>query len=184
MKTYFGKVLVFTPKVHRDNRGHFFQSFDKEMTGYIQQEFIQDNQSYSHKSVIRGLHYQYEQPQGKLVRVVNGAAIDFFVDIRKDSPTYGQYDCVELDTINNRVVWIPPGFAHGFATLKDDTVLLYKCTTYYNKEGESGIDPFDKDIGIEWPYKRDQAIFSERDSKLQSFSEYGKDIKFDLLERK
>ena len=119
---------------------------------------------------------------GKLVRVVRGSAIDYFVDIRKDSPTYGQYDNVKLSAENNTIIWIPPGFAHGFLSLEDHTTVLYKCTAYYNKYGEGGINPFDSEINIDWPIGRKDTILSEKDLKSQSLSEYSKDTKFNLQE--
>ena len=117
---------------------------------------------------------------GKLVRVVRGSAIDYFVDIRKDSPTYGQYDKVKLSADNHTMIWIPQGFAHGFLSLEDHTTVLYKCTAYYNKAGEAGINPFDPEINIDWPIDRGLATLSEKDANSQSLVEYTKDIKFNL----
>ena len=184
MKTFFNDVILFHPIVHKDDRGLFFQSYDERISKFINKKFVQDNHSYSHKNVIRGLHYQWDSPMGKLIRVVRGAAIDYFVDIRKNSPTYGQYNCVELNTENNNMIWIPEGFAHGFISLEDHTTVLYKCTTYYNNKGESGINPWDKDIGIKWPVNISSAILSTKDANSQSFKEYSEDIKFNLLEKK
>ena len=124
------------------------------------------------------MHYQWDSPMGKLIRVVRGSVIDYFVDIRRDSSTYGEYDCVELNTTNNSIIWIPPGFAHGFASLEDNTTVVYRCTSYYNKNGESGINPFDKSLGIEWPFDTSEAIVSEKDRTSQLLREYSKDIKF------
>ena len=182
MKVYFNDVATFTPQVYKDHRGTFFQSYDKILSGHINENFVQDNHSYSHKNVIRGLHYQWDKPMGKLVRVVRGSAIDYFVDIRKGSPTYGQYDKVKLSAENNTIIWIPSGFAHGFLSLEDHTTVLYKCTTYYNKHGEGGINPFDPEINIDWSIARKDAILSEKDLISQSLSEYSKDIKFNLQE--
>tara|TARA_B100000686_G_C16613017_1_gene874864 strand:+ start:46 stop:600 length:555 start_codon:yes stop_codon:yes gene_type:complete len=184
MKRFFNDVILFTPTVYHDHRGLFFQSFDKQVQDVTGHEFVQDNHSYSHKNVIRGLHYQWDSPMGKLVRVVRGSAIDYFVDIRKDSPTYGQYDCVELNTENYSMIWIPEGFAHGFVSLEDHTTVLYRCTAYYNPVGESGINIFDPDIAIDWPIKKEDALISERDVNSQSFQEYSKNIKFNLPEQK
>jgi len=178
MKRFFNEVILFAPTVFKDNRGLFFQSYDASITDHIQQDFVQDNHSYSHANVVRGLHYQWDEPMGKLVRVVRGAAIDYFVDIRRGSPTYGQYDSVVLDTHNSQMIWIPEGFAHGFLSLEDHTTVLYKCTAYYNKDGEAGINPFDPDIAIEWSIDKKDAIISDRDLKSQSFLEYSQDIKF------
>ena len=184
MKRFFDDIILFTPTVYEDNRGMFFQSYDESISRYINENFVQDNHSYSHKNVIRGLHYQWDKPMGKLVRVVMGSAIDYFVDIRKNSPTFGQYDSVLLSAENNKMIWIPEGFAHGFLSAEDHTTVLYKCTSYYNKFGESGINPFDPEINIDWPIDRKDAIISEKDMNSQLFSEYSKDIKFNLLERR
>jgi dTDP-4-dehydrorhamnose 3,5-epimerase len=184
MKRFFNDVILFTPTVYQDNRGVFFQSFDKEIQDVIGEEFVQDNHSYSHKNVIRGLHYQWDKPMGKLLRVVRGSAIDYFVDIREGSPTYGQYDCVELNEDNYKMIWIPEGFAHGFISLSDHTTVLYKCTAYYNSAGESGINVFDPDINIQWPVDKEEIIISDRDLQSLSFKEYTKDIKFKLRRNK
>jgi len=184
MKTFFNDVIVFTPEVYKDNRGLFFQSYDDTISEHINENFVQDNHSYSHKNVIRGLHYQWDKPMGKLVRVVRGSVVDCFVDIRKNSLTFGQYDSVVLSAENNKMIWIPAGFAHGFLSLENHTTVLYKCTAYYNKFGESGINPFDPEINIDWVIDREDAIISDKDIKSQSFLEYSKDIKFNLLERR
>ncbi len=184
MKRFFDDVVLFKPVIHRDNRGMFFQSFDKTISDIIKQDFVQDNHSVSRANVIRGMHYQWDSPMGKLIRVVRGSAIDYFVDIRKNSSTYGQYDCVELNATNNNIVWIPPGFAHGFASLEDNTTVVYRCTSYYNRMGESGINPFDEALGIEWPFDISKAIVSEKDRSSQSLEKYSQDIKFNLPEKK
>tara|TARA_R110000824_G_scaffold28264_11_gene95226 strand:- start:6916 stop:7455 length:540 start_codon:yes stop_codon:yes gene_type:complete len=178
MKRFFNDVILFRPTVYADERGMFFQSFDKTISDVIKQEFVQDNHSVSHKNVIRGMHYQWDSPMGKLIRVVKGSVMDYFVDIRENSATYGQYNCVELNTINNNIIWIPPGFAHGFASLENNTTVVYRCTSYYNKSGESGINPFDEALGIEWPFDISKTIISEKDLSSQLLKEYSKDIKF------
>jgi len=182
MKRFFNDVMLFTPTAYEDSRGMFFQSYDESISSHINEEFVQDNHSYSHKNVIRGLHYQWDKPMGKLVRAVRGAAIDYFVDIRKNSPTFGEHDSVLLSAENRKMIWIPEGFAHGFLSLEDHTTVLYKCTSYYNKNGEAGINPFDPDINIKWGVEKKEAIISEKDLNSQSFWEYTKDIKFILLE--
>jgi dTDP-4-dehydrorhamnose 3,5-epimerase len=184
MKKYFDSVYVFEPEVYSDHRGFFFQSFDEKISELLKEEFVQDNHSCSRKNVIRGLHYQWDQPMGKLIRVVRGRAIDYFVDIREGSPTYGQYDCVVLTAENHKMVWIPEGFAHGFVSLEDDTTVLYKCTAKYNKEGEAGINPFDPVLNIQWPIKSKEALMSYKDRKAQSFEEYSKNIKFNYRDKK
>ncbi len=147
-------VLVLEPKVFGDARGFFFESFNQkvfqETTG-LHVDFVQDNHSRSTKSTLRGLHYQVQQPQGKLVRVVRGAVFDVAVDIRKASPTFGKWVGTELSEDNHRQFWIPPGFAHGFMVLSESADFLYKTTDYYAPQHERCIAWNDTDIGIEWP---------------------------------
>jgi len=178
MKNIFKDIKVFNPKVFVDKRGIFFESYSFEMEGILKQEFAQDNHSYSYKNVIRGLHYQWDKPMGKFVRVASGAIIDYFVDIRKDSPTYGQYDSIHLSGENKIAIWIPPGFAHGFETLEDSAIVLYKCTAFYNKGGESGINPLDKQINIPWKMDKSDMIISDKDASSQTFAEYSLEPKF------
>ena len=178
MKTFFNDVVVFEPTIFTDHRGYFFQSFDRKVSDVIGTNFVQDNHSVSHKNVIRGMHYQWQEPMGKLVRVVRGSIIDFFIDIREGSPTYGQYNQIKLSGKNNKMVWIPGGFAHGFISLENNTTVLYRCTAYYNKEKESGINIFDNDINIKWPIDKKDAIISIKDLEAQSFKEYSKNKKF------
>tara|TARA_R110000796_G_scaffold187024_1_gene303941 strand:- start:2444 stop:3010 length:567 start_codon:yes stop_codon:yes gene_type:complete len=178
VKRFFNDVILFEPNVFKDNRGYFYQSFDQEISDVIGNNFVQDNHSVSHKNVIRGLHYQWDNPMGKLVRVVKGSVVDCFVDIRDGSPTYGEYDCVELSEESHNMLWIPGGFAHGFASLEDNTTLLYRCDAYYNKEKESGINIFDTDINIDWKIDKKHVIMSNKDLNAQSFKDYSKDKKF------
>ena len=147
-------VLVLEPKVFGDARGFFLESFNQrafnQATG-LEVEFVQDNHSRSAKGVLRGLHYQLQQPQGKLVRVVRGAVFDVAVDIRESSPHFGHWVGVELNEDNHRQLWIPPGFAHGFLVLSDSADFLYKTTDYYAPEHERAILWNDPSIGIDWP---------------------------------
>ena len=147
-------VLVLEPKVFGDARGFFLESFNQrafnQATG-LEVEFVQDNHSRSAKGVLRGLHYQLQQPQGKLVRVVRGAVFDVAVDIRRSSPHFGRWVGVELNEDNHRQLWIPPGFAHGFLVLSDSADFLYKTTDYYAPEHERAILWNDPAIGIVWP---------------------------------
>jgi dTDP-4-dehydrorhamnose 3,5-epimerase len=147
-------VLMLEPKVFGDSRGFFFESFNEQdfakATG-LNVKFVQDNHSRSAKGVLRGLHYQLQQPQGKLVRVVRGAVFDVAVDIRRSSPTFGQWVGCELSEDNHRQFWVPPGFAHGFVVLSDSADFLYKTTDYYAPAHERCIAWNDLDIGIEWP---------------------------------
>lgn len=147
-------VLVIEPKVFGDDRGFFYESFNErrfvELTG-IKVNFVQDNHSKSTKNVLRGLHYQIQQAQGKLVRVVAGEIFDVAVDIRKSSPTFGHWVGVTLSAGNARQVWVPPGFAHGFAVTSDTAEVLYKTTDYWAPEFERSILWDDPAIGISWP---------------------------------
>lgn len=160
-------VLLLEPTIYHDNRGFFFESWNQTIFERlnIPFHFVQDNQSHSSKNVIRGLHFQkapYEQ--GKLVRVVKGAAVDVAVDIRPGSHTFMKHFKAELSENNFRMMWIPPGFAHGFAALENNTIFLYKCTSYYNKNAESGIIYNDPELGIDWEIEN--AIVSEKDLAL------------------
>jgi dTDP-4-dehydrorhamnose 3,5-epimerase len=147
-------VLIIEPRVFGDSRGFFFESFNQEAfnqaTGTSVQ-FVQDNHSRSAKGVLRGLHYQIQQPQGKLVRVVQGAVFDVALDIRASSPTFGQHVGVELSAENKRMLWVPKGFAHGFIAISDTAEFLYKTTDYYAPQFERSIAWNDPAIGIEWP---------------------------------
>ena len=147
-------VLIIEPKVFGDERGFFFESFNQkqftELTG-VEKVFVQDNHSLSSKGVLRGLHYQIKQPQGKLVRVVRGEVFDVAVDLRKTSATFGQWAGVNLSAENKRQFWVPEGFAHGFIVLSDEAEFLYKTTDYYSPKNERCIQWNDQDLAIEWP---------------------------------
>ncbi|NOQ74003.1 MAG: dTDP-4-dehydrorhamnose 3,5-epimerase [Crocinitomix sp.] len=147
-------LLLFSPKVFADDRGYFFESFNQagfeKAVGHTV-DFCQDNESYSHKNVLRGLHFQKPPyAQGKLVRVTRGAVLDVAVDLRKDSKTYGQHVKVLVTAENKKQFWVPAGFAHGFITLTDDTIFNYKCTNYYNQESEGGLNWNDPTLNIDW----------------------------------
>lgn len=164
-----GPVLIH-PKVYSDDRGCFFESFNQDAFEHLglPTGFHQDNQSISRKGVIRGLHFQlppYEQ--GKLVRVVSGCVVDIAVDIRRNSPTFGRHIRIELSAESQNMLWIPPGFAHGFSVLEDNTVFLYKCTTPYHPESERGIRWDDPELSIDWGV--DNPLVSEKDSHLPLF---------------
>ncbi|WP_426190322.1 dTDP-4-dehydrorhamnose 3,5-epimerase [Massilia sp. DWR3-1-1] len=154
ISTSIADLLILEPTVYGDERGFFYESFNerkfREMTG-VDTPFVQDNHSKSAKGVLRGLHYQLQQTQGKLVRVVAGAVFDVAVDIRKSSPTFGQWVGVELSADNKRQLWVPPGFAHGFVTISDHAEFLYKTTDYWAPEFERSILWNDPAIGIDWP---------------------------------
>lgn len=151
--TALPEVLIIEPRVFGDARGFFFESYNhrafSEATG-VDVEFVQDNHSRSVQGVLRGLHYQVRQPQGKLVRVVNGAVLDVAVDIRRSSPHFGRHEAVELSAQNKRMLWIPPGFAHGFLVLSETAEFLYKTTDYWAAEHERCIRWDDPDLAIDW----------------------------------
>jgi len=172
IKTKLEGLLIIRPRVFEDDRGYFFESFrlDKMREFGIDSDFVQDNESKSQKDVLRGLHFQNPPfEQGKLVRVVKGAVLDVAVDIRRDSQTYGEWLSQELSEDNRTMLWIPPGFAHGFLTLKDDTIFQYKCTNYYNKESEGSIRWNDPDLNIDWGVEN--PVVSEKDRAAPFFSE-------------
>lgn len=165
--------LVIQPRIFYDARGYFYESYNNEayVKAGIDVTFVQDNQSLSQKGAVRGLHFQ-AQPfeQGKLVRVIKGAVYDVIVDIRKESPTYGQHYGVELNEENFTMFWIPPGFAHGFSTLRDDTVFAYKCTNLYDKASEGGILWNDASLAIDWNVEN--PIVSDKDQILPQFKDF------------
>jgi len=152
--TAIADVLIFEPKVFGDVRGFFFESFNQKVFNQAvghEVTFVQDNHSRSARGVLRGLHYQVQQPQGKLVRVVRGAVFDVAVDIRKDSPTFGKWVGVELTADNHRQLWVPPGLAHGFLVLSESADFLYKTTDYYAPAHERCIAWHDATLSIAWP---------------------------------
>ncbi len=164
-------VVLIEPKVFGDDRGFFFESFNQAQfdaaIGYSV-SFVQDNHSRSAKNVLRGLHYQIRQPQGKLVRVVLGEVFDVAVDIRKSSPTFGQWVGEHLSAENKKQLWVPEGFAHGFVTLSESAEFLYKTTNYYSPEHERAILWNDNDIGIQWPISG-TPLLSGKDAKASTF---------------
>lgn len=173
VKTKIPDLYIVKPSVFEDNRGYFFESYNKESFKQhgIDQNFVQDNESKSGKGVLRGLHFQKPPfDQGKLVRVMHGAVLDVAVDLRGSSATYGHWVSVELNHENKWMYWIPPGFAHGFVTLEDDTVFFYKCTNVYNRESEGSIYWNDPDLNIDW--KVNNPILSEKDMKGPLFKDF------------
>ncbi|NOX09302.1 MAG: dTDP-4-dehydrorhamnose 3,5-epimerase [Gammaproteobacteria bacterium] len=165
IKTKIPDVMILEPAVYGDERGFFFESFNaqsfQQATG-LSHQFVQDNHSRSTKNVLRGLHYQIKQPQGKLVRVVQGEVFDVAVDIRRSSPTFGQWVGEHLSAENKKMFWVPPGFAHGFVVLTETAEFLYKTTDYYAPEHERCIIWNDPDINIEWPVEQAPAL-SDKD---------------------
>jgi dTDP-4-dehydrorhamnose 3,5-epimerase len=164
IETLIKGVFVIQPKVFQDDRGYFYEPYNKREFAKlgITDDFVQDNQSLSQKGVLRGLHFQKPpHAQAKLIRVIQGAVWDVVVDIRKDSPTYGEYFGTELSAKNKTILYIPAGFAHGFLTLEDNTVFLYKCSDFYNKASEDSLLWNDPDINIPWNVT--SPILSEKD---------------------
>ena len=153
IETAIEGVLIIEPKVFGDERGFFLETWNARTFAQagLDLDFVQDNHSRSARGVLRGLHYQQPNPQGKLVRVTAGVVYDVAVDMRKSSPTFGKWVGVELSAANKRMFWVPEGFAHGFLTLEDGTDFLYKCTSYYAPQHEQSLAWNDPDVGIEWP---------------------------------
>ncbi|MDZ8108415.1 MAG: dTDP-4-dehydrorhamnose 3,5-epimerase [Nostoc sp. DedQUE12a] len=153
-RTKIPEVIQLEPKVFADDRGFFFEAYNQQKFNHetgIAANFVQDNHSFSKQNVLRGLHYQIQQPQGKLVRVIAGTIFDVAVDIRKSSPTFGKWVGYELSAENKRLLWIPIGFAHGFLVLSETAEVLYKTTDYYAPQGDRTIVWNDPDLAIDWP---------------------------------
>ena len=172
-ETYLKGCYVITPRIFEDERGYFFEIFNKKIfekeTG-VRASFVQDNESKSSKGVLRGLHFQTgKYAQSKLVRVSKGKVLDVCVDIREDSPTFGKYLSIILDDKTHKQLYIPKGFAHGFLVLEDDTIFSYKCDNFYNKKAESGIIYNDEDLNIDWKTTEGQLLISEKDKQLSTF---------------
>ncbi len=170
LQTSLPGLLIIKPDVFGDERGYFFESYNrvKFAAAGLEMEFLQDNESKSKRGVLRGLHFQAPPfAQGKLVRVMRGAVMDVAVDIRKGSPTYGKSESIVLSGENKTMFWIPPGFAHGFVTLEDDTVFVYKCTNVYDKASEGSIVWNDPDLGIDWGIEN--PLVSEKDAACPRF---------------
>jgi dTDP-4-dehydrorhamnose 3,5-epimerase len=168
-------LYIIEPKLWRDDRGYFYESYSKK---YFEDEgiianFVQDNQSLSQKGTLRGLHAQKNpSAQGKLVRVIRGSVMDVAVDIRTNSPTYGQCMSIELNEENHKMLWVPPGFLHGFVTLEDNTIFTYKVTNLYDKDSEIGTLWNDKDLNIDWGIDPSEVILSEKDKQLPAFKNF------------
>lgn len=173
VETSLPDIKSFQPRVFRDSRGFFFESYNQkvfEQTLGIQDVFVQDNHSRSNKNVLRGLHYQISHPQGKLVRVSTGVVFDVAVDLRKNSPTFGKYAGTILSGDQPQILWIPPGFAHGFLVLSDFADFLYKTTDFYDAASERCIRWDDEDLAIEWPID-EPPLLSEKDQHGQKFKD-------------
>jgi dTDP-4-dehydrorhamnose 3,5-epimerase len=167
-------VILIKPKVFKDARGHFFESWTERTfaAAGLDLKFVQDNENRSERHVLRGLHYQLTKPQGKLVRVVTGAVFDVAVDLRRSSPTYGRWVGAELSADNHHLLWVPEGFAHGFMVLSESVHFLYKCTQFYFPQDEHAIRWDDADLGIRWPLPTGVTpVISGRDAAAGAFRE-------------
>ena len=164
-------VKIITPTVFEDERGYFFESYKTPIfkNNELPINFVQDNEVKSTKGVLRGLHYQFNRPQGKLVRVISGSILDVAVDIRKGSPTFGQSEIVHLTAENNKMLYIPEGFAHGYLVTSSESIVVYKCTDVYDPNDQYGIIWNDETIGVDWTY--DSPILSEKDLMLPALND-------------
>ena len=188
IKTSIDGVLIIEPRVFKDSRGYFFESFskrefDEKLTPILGHSinFVQDNESMSSFGVMRGLHYQrMPYTQSKLVRCVKGAVLDVAVDIRKDSPTFGQHVAVELSEDNHRQFFVPRGFAHGFAVLSETAVFQYKCDNFSHPEADGGINIKDEFLGIDWNIPTENALLSEKDTKHELFKDFDSPFDYNI----
>ena len=171
-KTFIKGLYVLTPAVFKDKRGYFLESYNKkQIENSINVDFVQDNESLSQKNVLRGLHFQHPPyAQDKLIRVIKGSVLDVVVDLRKDQPTYGKHFAIKLSAKNKKQLFVPKGFAHGFLTLKKNTIFSYKCSNYYHVNSEQSINCFDADLAIDWKIKN--AILSDKDKNAIKFSTF------------
>lgn len=179
IKTDIEGVVILEPRIFRDARGYFFESFSaREFQEKVSPTtFVQDNESYSSYGVVRGLHFQKPPfTQAKLVRVIKGAVLDVAVDLRKGSPTFGKHVAVELTEENHRQLFIPHGFAHGFAVLSPEVLFQYKCDNYYAPQSEGGIAWNDPALGIDWRIPTEQIVLSEKDTRHPLLQDYDSDF--------
>ncbi|MEL7605875.1 MAG: dTDP-4-dehydrorhamnose 3,5-epimerase [Sedimentibacter saalensis] len=177
IETDIKDVFIIEPKVYGDNRGYFEETYQYEnfKEAGLDMIFVQDNESKSKKGVLRGLHFQTQYSQGKLVRVLQGEVFDVAVDLRKNSETYGKWTGVRLTSENKKMFYIPENFAHGFLVLSEEATFAYKCTNLYHPEYDSGIIWSDKEINIQWPLEGlDEILLSDKDKKQQTFEEFNK----------
>ncbi|MDE6048582.1 MAG: dTDP-4-dehydrorhamnose 3,5-epimerase [Paramuribaculum sp.] len=188
IKTDIPDVVIIEPRIFTDSRGYFFESYSKrEFDAKVRPvDFVQDNESCSTKGVLRGLHFQRPPfTQSKLVRCVKGAVLDVAVDIRRNSPTFGKHVAVELTEDNHLALFVPRGFAHGFAVLSDVAVFQYKCDNFYHPEADGGISILDTSLGIDWRMSLDSAILSEKDKNHPMLADFDSpfDINIDLYKK-
>lgn len=183
ISTHIPGVVIIEPRLFKDDRGYFFESFsERDFNAQVREvKFVQDNESMSSYGVMRGLHFQRPPyTQSKLVRCVKGAVLDVAVDIRKGSPTYGQHVAVELTEENHRQFFVPRGFAHGFAVLSKTAIFQYKCDNFYHPEADGGISILDDSLGIDWHIPTDHAILSEKDTKHPLLKDFDSPFDFNV----
>lgn len=183
IQTSIPGVVIIEPRLFKDDRGYFFESFsERDFNAQVREvKFVQDNESMSSYGVMRGLHFQRPPfTQSKLVRCVKGAVLDVAVDIRKGSPTYGQHVAVELTEENHRQFFVPRGFAHGFAVLSKTAIFQYKCDNFYHPEADGGISILDDSLGIDWHIPTDHAILSEKDTKHPLLKDFDSPFDFNV----
>jgi dTDP-4-dehydrorhamnose 3,5-epimerase len=183
IQTSIPGVVIIEPRLFKDDRGYFFESFsERDFNAQVREvRFVQDNESMSSYGVMRGLHFQRPPfTQSKLVRCVKGAVLDVAVDIRKGSPTYGQHVAVELTEENHRQFFVPRGFAHGFAVLSETAIFQYKCDNFYHPEADGGISILDDSLGIDWHIPTDHAILSEKDTKHPLLKDFDSPFDFNV----
>lgn len=183
IKTAIDGIVIIEPKVFKDSRGYFFESFSqREFEEKVRKiNFLQDNESMSTCGVMRGFHFQAPPfCQSKLVRCVRGAVLDVAIDIRKGSPTYGEHVAVELSEENHRQLFIPRGFAHGFAVLSETAVFQYKCDNFYAPQADRGISILDESLGIDWPIPLEKALLSEKDTKHALLKDFDSPFRIDM----
>jgi dTDP-4-dehydrorhamnose 3,5-epimerase len=180
LTTRLAGLALLAPQVHGDERGFFVETY-RESTWTaegVPATFLQDNHSRSKRGTVRGIHFQTHPGQGKLVRCARGTVWDVVVDLRRGSPTFGEWEGFELDDVHGRQLWIPVGFGHGFCVLSDVADFVYKCTNYYDAQTESGIRFDDPEVGIEWPLPREELLFSQRDRAAPLLSEVSDSLPF------
>jgi len=179
LQTRLDGLVLLAPAVHGDERGFFIETFRADVAREhgIPTEFVQDNQSRSRQGTLRGIHFQTHPGQGKLVRVARGRVLDVVVDLRRGSPTFGEWEGIELDDVGGNTLWIPVGFGHGFLVLSETADFVYKCTNYYDPATEAGIKFNDPDVGIEWPADV-ELLYSQRDADAPTLREVADSLPF------
>jgi dTDP-4-dehydrorhamnose 3,5-epimerase len=182
LTTRLDGLVLLAPAVHGDERGFFMETYREESWSAegVETRFVQDNHSRSRRGTVRGIHFQTHPGQGKLVRCARGTVWDVVVDLRRGSPTFGEWEGFELDDVHGHQLWIPVGFGHGFCVLSDVADFVYKCTNYYDAATESGIRFDDPEVGIEWPLPEDELLFSQRDRDAPPLSAIADELPFNV----